>query len=114
MTRLSKRQARRAVHARNRAQWQMPQPSRRAAWAARLLLPLTAMVMFISAAAILFTVGQALYSGVAISLSRIGPSTLYPLASDPLGYWLTLLWHSVVALFFVGLGGLSWWISRQR
>ncbi len=114
MTRLTRRQARRAGHARNRVQWQMPQPSRRAAWVARLLLPLTAMVMFISAAAILFTVGQALYSGVAISLSRIGPSTLYPLASNPLGYWLTLLWHSVVALVFAGLGGFSWWISRQR
>lgn len=112
MTRLSRRQARRAAHARNRPQ--MPQPSAHAAWAARLLLPLTAVVMFISAAAILFTVGQALYSGMAISLSRIGPSTVYPLATDPLGYWLTLLWHSVVALFFSGLGGLTWWISRQR
>ncbi|WP_051424485.1 hypothetical protein [Pseudomonas sp. URMO17WK12:I4] len=114
MTRLSKRQARRAAHARNRPQWQMPQLNARAAWTACLLLPLTAMVMFISAAAILFTIGQALYSGVAISLSRIGPSTLYPLASDPLGYWLTLLWHGVVALFFAGIGGFSWWISRQR
>ncbi len=92
----------------------MPQASARAVWAMRLLLPVTAMVMFISAAAIIFTVGQALYSGVAISLSRIGPSTLYPLAGDPLGYWLTLLWHSGVALFFAGLGGFSWWISRQR
>ncbi len=114
MTRLSKRQARRAAHARNRPQWQMPQPSRRAAWAARLLLPLTAMVMFISATAFLFTVVQAIYSGVAFSLSGVGPSTLYSLASDPLGYWLTLLWHSVVALFIGGLGGFSWWISRQR
>ncbi|SHN04914.1 hypothetical protein SAMN05216288_0402 [Pseudomonas punonensis] len=112
--RLSKRQTRRAGHARNRPQWHAPQPSTRAAWAARLLLPLTAVVMCISAAAILFTVGQALYSGVAISLSRIGPATVYPLASDPLGYWLMLLWHTAAALFLGGLGGFSWWASRQR
>lgn len=53
----------------------MPQPSARAAWAARLLLPVTALVMAVCAAALLFTVGQALHSGVAISPSRIGPAT---------------------------------------
>ena len=86
MTRLSKRQARRAGHARNRPQGQMPQTSARAVWAMRLLLPVTALVMAAFAAVLLFTVGQALHSGVAISASKIGPATFYPLATHPLGY----------------------------
>lgn len=114
MTRLSRRQARRAGHARNRPQWQTPPPSARAAWAARLLLPLTATVMVICAATLLFTVAQALYSGVAISPSRIGPATFYPFATHPLGYVLTLLSHAIIALALAGAGWFCWRMSRQR
>ncbi|UQY36954.1 hypothetical protein K8U54_10875 [Pseudomonas fulva] len=113
MTRLSRRQARRAGHARHRPQWQMPQPSARAAWAARLLLPVTALVMAVCAAALLFTVGQALHSGVAISPSRIGPATFYPLVTHPLGYCLTLLLHSLIAFAMAGAGWFCWRMSRQ-
>lgn len=114
MARLSRRQARRAGHARNRPQWQMPQPSARAVWAMRLLLPVTALVMAACAAVLLFTVGQALHSGVAISPSRIGPATFYPLATHPLGYSLTLLLHSVIAFAMAGLGWFCWRVSRLR
>lgn len=55
MTRLSKRQARRAGHARNRPQGQMPQTSARAVWAMRLLLPVTALVMAAFAAVLLLS-----------------------------------------------------------
>ena len=56
---------------------------------------------------------EALLRGVAVSYSRIGPSTTYTLAGQPKMYWFTLIWNAMIEVLLIAVTLGVAWVARE-
>lgn len=96
----------------------MPTPTRLQRLVARVQRPvlvLVATAIGASAMLKLYLLAKALQSGVYIGVSRVGPTRIYPLQTDPGHYWFSIAWDSVLSLVLLALAvALGWSVMALR
>lgn len=60
-----------------------------------------------------YLIVEQLLRGVAVSYSRVGPSTTYTLAGQPKMYWFTLIWNAMVEVLFIAIALGAAWVARE-
>ena len=60
-----------------------------------------------------YLIVEGIIRGVAVSYSRLGPSTTYTLAGQPKMYWFTLIWNAMVEVLYIAMTVGAAWIARE-